>query len=436
MNQEIKKFPNCIDMEKSILSSMLQDPVEYVPRAVEMGITPSTFYQPSHSSLFEEIESMQSAGKEIEIVSLAERLMTSGRLETMGGPAALAELYNFAPTSAHFDSHAKTVYEKSVLRSIIRFCTGMVSHCHESGDAAEALSKAELGILSIGQESEIGHSYDYSLKAAMRELIGEMTSTKTPGIQTGWPRVDSIIGGLHPGEVTIVGARPGVGKTACAISLAESLAVGHDIPTALFVVEGSRSYLTTRLAAVMTMVSAKAIRDRQFSETDLEKIKKVFREKNSKPLMMDDRISNAVQIAAKIRRIHQQTPLKVVLIDYIQKLPPAMPEERINPRLKIQNATAVLHETCKTLGISLVLLAQLKRDSPKDNPTIENLMESASLEQDADTVLLLGDVLDQKGDPLIEGGIQKKMIRVAKNRHGPVDDVIVNFNPHTTKFYD
>lgn len=435
MSGEIRAFPNSVEMEKSILSSILQDPVEYLPRAIEMGIRSETFYKPSHAKLFSLLQNRQNTGEEIELVSLTEELMSEGVLETYGGAPGISEIYTYAPTAAHFDSHAKTVHEKATLRSLIRFCTSMVTDCYESTDAKDALSKAELGILSIGQESTMGQSYDYSLKCAMEELIKDLQSPSNPGIPTGWPQVDAVIGGLHPGEVTIIGARPGVGKTACAISLAESLAVGQQVPTALFAVEGSRNYLTTRLMAVMTRVSAKALRDRQFSKDDLQKLKQAGTRHSEKPLKMDARISNAVEIAAKIRRIHQQTPLKVVMIDYIQKLPPALPQERTDRRLKIQNATAVLHETCKTLGISLVLLAQLKRESPKEDPSIENLMESASLEQDADTVLLLGDVPKKDGIEESDTGIQTKLIRIAKNRHGPIDDVFVNFNPQTTKFF-
>lgn len=292
-----------------------------------------------------------------------------------------------------------------------------------------------MGILTIGQEAETNQAFDYSLKAAMRDLIRDLESPQSPGIPTGWPSVDAVIGGLHPGEVTILGARPGVGKTAFAISLVENLAVGHGVPTALFAVEGSRNYLTTRLLAVMTRVSAKALRDRQFSKDDMLKLRSAANKHEMKPLLMDSRVSNAVEIAAKIRRLHQMSPLKVVVIDYIQKLPPAIPQERADRRLKVQNATSILHETCKTLGISLVLLAQLRRESDKTDPTIENLMESASLEQDGDTVILLGDVKPEEGGDDDRDQVHKKLVRIAKNRHGPIDDVVMNFNPKTTKFF-
>jgi replicative DNA helicase len=150
------------------------------------------------------------------------------------------------------------------------------------------------------------------------------------------------------------------------------------------------------------------------------------------PLRIDDRISNAVEIAAKIRRMHQQSPLKVVIIDYIQKLPAALPDERSNLRLRIINATDVLHQTCKALDISLVLLAQLGRDSKDENPDINALKESGSLEQDGDTIILLG----KTGEEPEDGNAPiEKLVRIAKNRHGPCADLTLNFNPPTTRFY-
>ena len=223
-----------------------------------------------------------------------------------------------------------------------------------------------------------------------------------------------------------------MGKTSFAISLAENLALHQGVPTALFAVEGKRSYLTTRLTAMAAHVSAKSIRDKRLNKGEILKIKGKMTETKDCPLFMDDRISNAVEIAAKIRRMHQQNPLKVVIIDYIQKLPAALPDERSNLRLRIINATDVLHQTCKALDIALVLLAQLGRDTKETDPEVSSLKESGSLEQDADTIILLG----RKGDdPEDVNTPRQKLIRIGKNRHGPCADLTLNFNPPTTRFY-
>jgi replicative DNA helicase len=437
MNDELKPPPHSRNQEMSILSSMLKDPVEFIPRAIELGISPVTFYIPTHRDFCDLLMSRHNHGKPIELITIVEEMMKNGLFERMGGtPAGVTQIFQYAPTNAHFDEHAKNILHLATFRRIIKFCEEMIGKAYEGESIGDLLSQLELGSLNIGQESEANTAYDYTLKAAMAELMREFEAGGTAGIKTGFTQLDNLIGGLHPGDVTVVAARPGTGKTSFAISLADSIAVRQGMPTALFVVEGSRNYLTTRLMASMTQISAKSLRDGKFRNDDIEKLRRAVTQNQNKPLMMDSRVSNAVEIAAKIRRIHQQTPLKVVIIDYIQKLPGAMPEERANHRLKIKNATSILHETCKSLGIALVLLAQLRRDSAKDNPAIEALMESASLEEDGDTVILIGEVPLKTGEKERDKDqTHPKLIRVAKNRHGPCDDIWLNFNPKTTQFF-
>ena len=432
MNDEPPKPPHAEGPEKSILSSMLQDPVEYVPRAVELGIAAGTFYLPGHAILFSSLVDRQARGKTIELVGMTEEMIQDGTLDKLGGPAALAEIYTYAPTAAHFEEHAKAVLDSAILRAVIRFGTRIVSEAYERPDVSEIVSRVELGALTLGKDAQERSGYDYSLKTAYRELLELIQSDQGEGIPTGWPDVDRVTGGLHPGEVTVVGARPAMGKTSFAISLAENLALRQGVPTALFAVEGKRSYLTTRLTAMAAHVSAKSIRDKRLNKGEILKIKGKMTETKDCPLYMDDRISNAVEIAAKIRRMHQQTPLKVVIIDYIQKLPAALPDERSNLRLRIINATDVLHQTCKALDIALVLLAQLGRDTKETDPEVSSLKESGSLEQDADTIILLG----RRGDdPDDVNTPRDKLVRIGKNRHGPCADLTLTFNPPTTRFY-
>lgn len=432
MIDEIKAPPHASGPEKSILSTMLQDPVEFIPRAIEAGITPAKFYSPANALLFRMISEKQNSGKVVELINLTEEMIENDLLDKIGGASALTEIYTYAPTSAHFDSHSQDVLNSATRRAVIAFGAKMVAVAQDTSDVSEMLSQVELGALTIGNDAESKSGYDYSLKCAYRELLELLQSDEGEGIPTGFANIDAVTGGLHPGEVTVIGARPAMGKTAFAISLAENLALHKNTPTALFAVEGKRTYLTTRLMAMAAHISAKRIRDKQITKGDIEKIQRKMGETKDCPLRLDDRISNAVEIAAKIRRMHQQSPLKVVIIDYIQKLPAALPEERSNLRLRIINATDVLHQTCKALDIALVLLAQLGRESKDENPDINALKESGSLEQDGDTIILLG---KKDEEPEDVNTPREKLIRIAKNRHGPCADLTLNFNPPTTRFY-
>lgn len=431
---EQPQIPHAEGPEKSILSSILGDPVDYLPRAIEMGINQESFYSPANSMLYRIIQSKQTNPEALELVGLAQEMKADGSLEKIGGPAALTEIYTYAPSSAHFEAHAKAVLDCAILRRAIRYHTKGIEAAHDAhadGQIGDFLARLELGALSLGNDAQDRTGYDYSLKCAYRELLEILQSDDAQGIPTGWANIDQATGGLHAGEVTVVGARPAMGKTAFAISLSENLAIHQKVPTALFVVEGKRTYLTTRLMAMTAHISAKRIRDKQITKDDLRKIQRTMGDTKDAPLRIDDRICNAVEIAAKIRRMHQQSPLKVVIIDYIQKLPAALPDERSNLRLRIINATDVLHQTCKALDIALVLLAQLGRDTKEDDPQVSTLKESGSLEQDGDTIILLG----KHGEDPEDGNTPyEKLVRVAKNRHGPCADLTLNFNPPTTRF--
>lgn len=423
--------PHAEGPEKSVISSILKDSVEYIPRAIEHGITPERFYSPALSILYKVFLEEHSKGGVIEVIALSQRLEDMGKLESIGGRATLMDLYAFATTGAHFDSHCKIVMEKSQLRSVIKFGTEMIGKAYADESISELIPQLELGALTIGRDAEEKSGYNYSLKSAYKELWDQLTSEDLNGIPMGWPQLDALTGGLHAGEVTVIGARPAMGKTAFAISLAENLALQQQVPTALFAVEGKRTYLTTRLVSMAAHVPAKRIRDRVANKSDQIKMQRSMANTKDSPLWIDDRVSNAVEIAAKIRRLHQQSPLKVVIIDYIQKLPAALPDERSNLRLRIINATDVLHQTCKALDISLVLLAQLGRDSPNDDPSVNALKESGSLEQDGDTIILLGSQGNEPEDPNTP---HDKLIRIAKNRHGACGDISLNFTPTTTRF--
>jgi len=428
--------PHSETFEKSILSSMLQDPVEFIPRAIEAGITSERFYIPANSILFSVLVEKMGKGEVVELIALTQELKDSDKLDLMGGLSRLSEIYTYAVSrSAHFDSHVQGMLDKHILRGVIKFGSEITELAYNNLSVKELIPRLELGALSIGQDAEDKASFNFELKSAYKEFCDDLEAPSSPGIPTGFSSIDNLINGLHPGEVTVIGARPAIGKTSFAISLCENLAIHNDVSTALFVVEGKRHYITTRLVASVSHISAKRIRDLQLSKGDKEKIGRTVTKTKDAPLYIDDRITNAIEMSAKVRRLKQKYGIKVLVIDYIQKLPAALPEERADLRLRIKNATDVLHQTCKTLGIALVVLAQLGRVKGRDpmiDPQIEDLKESGSLEEDGDVVILLGNIGE---DPDDCNATRRKLVRIAKNRHGPCDDVVLNFNPPTTRFH-
>ena len=429
---DAKKPPSKIGPEKSILSSMLQDPVEYIPRAIEAGLTPQKFYQTSHGLLYEIFIETQEKGQILELITLTEDLMERDLLNRIGGPSAITEIYSYAPTAAHFDSHLNQVLDAAVLRQIIKSCTRTITTAQEGGDVKQIVQDFELSALTVGQESERNAAYDTSLKGGFMEVIQHLQSKAKPGMSTGISQIDDMTGGLHKKEITIIGARPSVGKTSMACTLCGNMSLGQGYRMAYFAMEGSKLSLVSKIMAGETGVSAKRIRDKVLNKSDLMHLDRLVKTKSDAPLFIDDRISTASEIAARTRRLHQIAPLDVVVIDYAQKLKPGSRSELEDLKKLVANGTNILHETCKSLNIALVLLAQLKRKPSDLDPQISDLSDSSSLEKDGDTIIFLARKEDEPEDP---GAVRQLLGRVAKNRHGPTGDVDVNFNPNTTRFY-
>ena len=162
----VPTLPHAEGPEKSILSSILQDPVEYLPRAVEMGIGEGSFYSPARGLLFSILAHRQASGQEIELVGLVQEMQARGDLEKIGGPASLQEIYTYAPTAAHFSAHAREVLDAAILRAIINFGSRIVSEAYQATDAADMVAQVELGALTIGREAEDRAGYDYRLRTA------------------------------------------------------------------------------------------------------------------------------------------------------------------------------------------------------------------------------------------------------------------------------
>lgn len=440
-------MPHALGPEKSLLSSMLQYPSEMIPRGVELGITANHFYLPAHSTLFLEILEIHEAGHEIELVSLIQRLVDRGNLDNVGGPAAITDIYSYAPSIGSFDYHFKLVEEKFILRSIITFSNEAVQSAYDApSEVDEMLDTLEGRFLSIRDNRGMpdGQTTLDVVTAIVAAVNAAQKGDKAlPGISTGFPDIDKTGADLQPGEVFVVAARPGVGKTSFMMNIVEHLAVDLNLPVGVFSVEMPTEQIVKRTICSRAGVSWLAIeKGYKMDEEEKSAFGKAAREIANSPLNIDDTAAIKIgQLRAKARRWHRKRPLSLLAVDYVQLVKSTSRQAQGSREREVSEVSAGIKALAKELNIPIILLAQLNRAGENragktvGKPRISDLRESGSLEQDADIVgLLYREELycETKEQKLLVAG--QAEINIAKNRGGETNIVPLVYQAHITKF--
>lgn len=444
-----RALPHALGPEKSVLSSILQDPAEWLAVALEERLAPDHFYLPSHSTLFEMLVELYGAGQEIELVSLVQRLLDRGQLDRVGGPAGLTDLYTYAPSPGHFRHHLKMVKDKHVLRSLIRVSNETIAGAYDTPDAAaDLLDATEAAVLAIRDSGSKGT--EGTLKEAVASVLDEMRQLLTGdrvslGLPTGLRGLDGKTGGLKNGEMFVIAARPSMGKTALMMNIVEGTAVDAGLPTLVFSVEMSRHALVRRLVHSRARVSpSKVTSGDTMSKGDLQRIHRAALEINVAPLHIDHTPGiTIVELRAKARRVHRTVGLKLIAIDYLQLLKSRSKQAQNSREREIAEISAGIKQLAGELDIPIIILAQLNRGPESRQgkacgiPRLADLRESGSIEQDADLVGLLyrpGYYATTDQERADDAG--RAQLILAKNRNGETGPIPLTWIEEITTFRD
>ena len=244
-----RALPHDLEVEKAVLSALLRD--NRAIHAVLNEVKPADFYHPAHQQIFDSMIRLQDANEPVDLYTLANHLSKLDLLEAVGGPVYLAELFDYEVTAANVARHASIVRDKSVKRNLIAVATEIVQTGYQEEDEADRLlDQAESRIFEIGQtrakvtfrslHDEMEDAIDFI--EALMERSGELT-----GVPTGYKDFDEKTGGLQPGELVVIAARPSMGKTALALNMARNAAIGHSKKVAIFSLEMTKRALALRL---------------------------------------------------------------------------------------------------------------------------------------------------------------------------------------------
>ena len=430
--------PQALEAERSVLAAMLLGN-EAVGRAVEL-IDSSIFYRTAHQKIFDAIVALFNRSERADSITVTEELRKRGDLEAVGGAATLAQILEYATTTANLEEHIKIVASKSVLRNLIHATQEIQEESFAASDeTADILDRAEQRIFAItDQRVRQGFVPLKSLLKPAFEHIQMLFERKehVTGVPSGYPDLDKLTAGFQRGDLIIVAGRPSMGKTSLAVNMVENAAIRHGVPSAIFSIEMSKEQLVLRLLCSQSEVALHKIRNGFLGHEDWPRLTTGAGLLTQAPIWLDDSPSPTVlELRAKCRRLKAEGRLGLVVIDYLQLVRSGSNAE--NRVQEISQITRALKALAKELDVPIIALSQLSRAveqrTGKDKrPQLSDLRESGSVEQDSDVVLFVFREEYYKPDePELKG---KATIIIAKQRNGPTGDVTLTFLREFTKF--
>jgi len=426
--------PQSKEAEMGVLGSILRD--NAVLNDILNIIRPDNFYYDAHQKIFQAINETYNAGKPVDAVILFELLKQRKQLEDVGGPGYIAELWEAAPTAANAEYYARIVREKALVRSLIHTNTELLRDAYDGVMSAdELLGQAERRILEIAEKGVTSETVtlEKTLKDAFTRIDSRVNSShlSVSGIPTGYVDLDNITAGLQNNELIIIAARPSVGKTAFALNITRHIIVEEKIPVFFVSLEQSRLELAERLLSCQARVDSHKLRKGHLQSDDIQKLIQAGDQLRGNAqdgyvkLFIDDSPAQTMlRISANARRLKLRQNIRLVVIDYLQLIEP---ESRRDPRQEqVAQISRRLKFLARELQIPVIALAQVNRaseDRQDHKPRLSDLRESGSIEQDADTVM----ILHRPGK--FEGGQEDNIMEViiGKQRNGPTGEITLAY---------
>ena len=468
---EIAHAPGNIEAEQALLGILLYDNSAY--ERLSDQLQGGDFFEPFHGRLFDAIQSHIRRGQLAEPILLAEQFQRDPAFEELGAVRYFADLVEHAPPAANGPDYGRVIHDLALRRALIRIGGEISTDAHvgdpelsgrEQLEAAEQklFTLAETGPSSQGLvdlEQALGGAVEIAAAAYGRD--GGIA-----GVSTGLADLDQKLGGLHPSDLVVLAARPSMGKSALGINIAFDVARHYQFEVmpdgtrrtarggvvAFFSLEMSAEQLAMRILAEVTGVPSDKIRKGEINASEFGLIREAAQELATAPLHIDDTGGISIaKLAARARRLKRTSGLDLIVVDYLQLVTGADPGRMDNRVQEVTQITQGLKALAKELDVPVLALAQLSRqvENREDKkPQLADLRESGSIEQDADVVMFIfreayylsrAEPKDNTAEH-IEWEEKLDAIRhladiiIAKQRHGPIGVVRLNYNDDLTKF--
>jgi replicative DNA helicase len=444
------------EAEKAVLGCMMAQPAEVINDAT-VALLKEDFFVPAHQEIFAALREMYNSTQAIDVMTLHQWLTDRKLAEAVGSPGILAELLVGFATHLNVGSYIKIVKDKSLLRCLQMACSTIVQDIVDMPDSVSSvLDRAESAIFhvtNLGLTQSTVPAREEIDKAI--KLIESFQNRKghLQGLPTGFHKLDELTAGWKPGEMIVLAARPGQGKTALALTfMRHALDQRYDEATdawkkpghavGMFSLEMTNEQLMLRLLASYGSESLGKIRSGELDEVAMNKLRMIAGDMREWPLYLDDSSFLTInQLRGKARRMKDRYKIEMLVIDYLQLLRSESAQAKDNRQNEVAEISRGIKALAKELEIPIIILAQLNRRSEeaKSEPALHNLRESGAIEQDADVVLLLhrpDPDKDEDGNERQIGLIIPYNLIIAKQRNGPTDKLDILFHAPYTRFDD
>lgn len=429
--------PHNNEAETSVLGSILTTPDVF--DKVASLISPEMFYYERHGKIFATMQTLNHNSKPADLLLVAEELERTNQLSDIGGHVYLVGLQHGIPTTAYVDHYAKIIREKYILRRLIQASNKATQLAYDQQLPLEdLLDQAEKLVFDVA-EDKLQNTTDKDMKQLSSETLlyiqDIMNNKIVDGIKTGFIDLDKKINGLQNGGLIIIAARPAMGKTAFALSIAQNIAIREKKTVAVFSLEMPSVQLVMRMMCSEANISMSRIRESSMHPEDFNNLIEVSSKISDAPLIIDDDPNlNINTLRAKLRRIvSKHGDLKLVIIDYLQ-LMSGVRQNSENRQQEISAISRGLKNLARELDIPIIVLSQLSRaveQRPNKRPMLSDLRESGAIEQDADVVLFIyrDEYYNKENDTQ---GLAEVII--GKQRNGPTGNVDLQFHAQHVKF--
>jgi replicative DNA helicase len=432
-----KTLPNNLEAERSILGAILLDDQSIF--AVLETLRKEDFYLESHRKIFEKMYSLTANARAIDVITLKDELQRADELEGAGGPAYLASLTDGLPRALNIEHYAHIVKEKATLRRMIQVSNEIMARSYQSEEQAEEiLGDIEKAIFEIAsQQFRTGFSPIDPLVSSVYKEIEEVANRKTliTGVGTGFTELDRMTSGLHPADLTIIAARPGLGKTSFCLNIAQHVALKLNKTVGIFSLEMSQEQLVKRLLCAEAEVDSHKLNTGYLNKEDWGRLGRAAGALSQANLFIDDTAAITMpEMRSKSRRLSLERGVDLLIVDYLQ-LMAGSGQRYENRTQEISQISRGLKALAKEIHIPVLAISQLNR-APEarrgdHRPQLSDLRESGSIEQDADVVVFI--YREEMFNPTEENSGIADMI-IGKQRNGPTGTFQLAFIKQFTKF--
>ncbi|MEG2561482.1 MAG: replicative DNA helicase [Clostridia bacterium] len=396
--KKIKAMPVSVEAEQAVLAAIISD--NEVAVRIVCNLSEDDFYSPAHREIFKQIKALMAQNKPVDIIMLSNALEREDKLTNVGGVTMLAEIVDSIPSTANCDYYVTILQRNSLLRNIIRRCNEIISTAYEEEDAAKVLAVAEALIYNISQQKETNglvHVSETAIEVA--NLLATVFNTKEVlgGLKVGISSLDGETNGFRGGQLIVLAARPGCGKTTFAMNMVANVIKNSetkDKVVAVFNLEMSAKELVIRLISNLAKVDSKSLQAGSQSMQELSRMWEASAVLNESNVFIDDSsLISAEQILSKCRRLKaQKGALDLVVVDYLQLMDTTVANKNASKQQQVSETSRAMKILAKELNVPVILLSQMSRSiEQRDDktPMLSDLRESGAIEQDADMVMFL-----------------------------------------------